>query len=318
MPVSYSFVGNAASVTLDGMIEPQSLSVVQRMLNAGEVSHIGFGDIDPGIVSSLDLTNVRSVDIGSLLCHDLGFLASVKRLESLRISYMQKPQVGKNVRLDTIPSSNSLMSLTLRGVRRLKTLPQFPGLRTLNLNGIKEDLGFLSVYPALSDLWISESSAEGLTQVLHCKRLVRLRMIQVSKIDFPGWVADGTINNSLKILEISYCRDLRQFDFLQQFPSLKYMDITSCRNIASFEGIEKCTQLEVINVSECRVADKNLQYLLDIDNVMIGMVYSKKEIDEFAKAFKGKVFYINRVEKGYLNYGDFYTKYYGGNIDAVI
>ncbi len=315
MPVSFALKDKA--ITLHDAIDAESLAIVQKMLNEGEVFHLGIGNIDLEIFSSLDLTSVRSISISGLPCYDLGLLASVKKLESLRLSYGTEPRVGKNIRLDTIPSSDSLTSLTLGCVKGLENLPQFPNLKMLNLNGINENLSFLSFYPALKDLFISGSSMEGVNQLLHCKNLLRLCMVQVRKVDFPGIVADGTINGSLKILEISHCRDLINFDFLKQFPALKYMDITSCRNISSFEGIANCKHLEVINVSLCRVKDKNLRYLLHINNVLLGMVYGKEEIANFAKEFKGKVYYINRAEKGYLNYGDFYTKHYGGNIDAI-
>jgi hypothetical protein len=322
MPVSYAFEkggeNKGAILSLHDSIEPQSLEIVQKMLNAGEVKHIGIGNIDMEIFSSLNLADVRSIYIsGGLPCYDLGFLAAVKKLELLRIDYGTQPGIGKNIRLDTLPSSDSLTSLTLGSVKELKNLPRFPNLKFINLVNINENLSFLSRYPSLKDVFISESSMQGFSQLLHCKNLVRLRMIQVRKVDFAGLVTDGTINSSLKILEISHCRDLITFDFLKQFPSLKYMDIGSSRNIASFEGIENCRNLEIISVAECRVRDKNLKYLLHINNVLLGMVYSKEEIANFAKEFKGKVYYINRAEKGYLDYGELYTKLYGGNIDDV-
>jgi hypothetical protein len=315
MPVSYAL--RDKSVSLHDTIEPQSLEIVQRMLNAGEVIHIGLGNIDLQILSSLNLANVRSINISEVPCYDLGFLASVNRLESLRFSYGAKLKIGKNIRLDTIPSSNSLTALTLVGVKGLKNLPQFPNLEFLHLDGINENLGFLKCYPALKDMVISGYSIEGFNEILHCKNLVRLRMIQDHKVDFSSIVADHAVNSSLKILEISHCRDLINFDFLKQFPAVKYMDITSCRNISSFEGIEDCKHLEVINVSQCRVKDKDLRYLLHINNVLLGMAYGKEEIANFANEFKGKVYSIYTAEKGYLNYSDFYTKYYGGKIEDI-
>lgn len=316
MPVTYAFNKEGAIVGLHDTIEPASLAIVQKMLNAGEVRDISLGNIDLETLSSLDLANIRSINISGIPCYDLGFLASIKKLESLRLSYVAQPRIGKGIRLDTIPSIDTLRSLALFGVKGLNNLPPFPNLKSLNLGGINENLGFIRGYPGLKDLWISDS-VEGLHHVLYCKNLARLCMIQVRKVDFAGILADGTVNTSLKILEISHCPDLVSFDFLKQFPSLKYMDISSSRNIASFEGIENCKNLEVICVSECRVRDKNLKYLLHIDNVQVGMIYKKQEITDFAKQFKGKVYYISRAEKGDFNYGDFYTKHYGGNIDDI-
>src|SRR5688500_16622110 len=114
MPVSYALKEKA--VTLHDAIEPQSLAIVQKMLNDGEVFHLGLANIDLQILSSLNLAHIRSIDIKGLPCYDLGFLASIKKLESLRLSYIAQPRVGKDIMLETIPSVDSLTSLTLRGV----------------------------------------------------------------------------------------------------------------------------------------------------------------------------------------------------------
>lgn len=315
MPVSYALKNK--SVSLHDSIEPQSLEIVQRMLNEGEVTRIVLGNIDLQILSSLNLENVQSIDLGEVPCYDLGFLASVKKLESLRLSYGAKLKMGKNIRLDTIPSNDNLIALTLRGVKGLKNLARFPRLEFLHLDEINEELGFLRYYPALKDMIITGYSIKGFNEILHCKNLVRLRMIQDRTVDFSSLVADSAVNNSLKLLSISHCPDLVSFDFLKKFPALKYLDLSSCRNIESFEGIENCKQLEIICVAESRVKDKNLKPLLQINTVLLGLVYGKEEIAQFAKEFKGKIYRINREEKGYINYGDLYTKLYGGKIEEI-
>jgi hypothetical protein len=49
----------------------------------------------------------------------------------------------------------------------------------------------------------------------------------------------------------------------------------------------------------------------------VGMVYGKKEIVDFANRFTGKIYSISREEKGDIDYGDIYTRYYSGKIENI-
>lgn len=314
MPVSYNLKDK--TVSLDNNIEYQSLEVVRKMLEAGEIIELRLSNIDIILLPLLNLRHVKKLSISNLPCYDFGFLASVIELESLRLSF--DISMAKKIRLETVPRMKTLTSLSLSNFRGLASLPEFPNLRELNLMSVTNDnFDFLDLYPRITDIFISGGYLEKYNRLLHCRHLERLRIIQSRKIDFAGMIADATINHSLKILEISHCPSLTDFAFLKLFAELKYMDITSCKNISSYEGIENCKKLKVINISECKVRDKTLKYLEGIKKIFLGISYRKDEVELFKNEFKGNVYSIGKFDKGKFDYPDHFTRYFSKSLDTL-
>jgi len=291
-------------------IDADSLGIVQRMLEAGEILKLRLSNIDIKFLQILNLNQLAELSISDMPCFDLGFLADVKKLQSLRLEFLTS-SFAKKIRLDTVPPMDTLTTLTLAGVTGLQNLPALNNLKELVLMSVSnENLDFLDLYPALRDIFISGGHLEGYNKLLHCKNLERLRIIQSRKVDFAGIAADGHINHSLKILELSHCPSLTNFDFLKYFAALKYMDITSCNKLSSFKGIENCPNLEVVNISECKVSDKTLKWLTGVKKVLLGISYKKEEVQSFDKEFAGEIYSIGKFDKGRFDYLDHYTKYF--------
>jgi Leucine-rich repeat (LRR) protein len=313
MPVSFNLRDKSA--TMHDRIDAESLRMVQRMLDAGEISELGLINIDIELMPLLNLSSLTKFAVSKMPCFDLGFLSSIKKLQSLRLGFMTSP-FGKKIRLDTIPRMDTLTSLSLSGVRGLQNLPALDSLKKLVLMSVTdEDLAILDSFPAIRDVFISGGHLEGYNKLLHCKNLERLIVIQSRKVDFAGISADGHINHSLKILELSNCPSLTGFDFLKCFTALKYMDITSCNKLNSFQGIENCPNLEVVNISECKVSDKTLKWLTRVKKVLLGISYKKDEVQQFEKEFRGEMYSIGKFDKGRFDYLDHYTKYYSKDLD---
>lgn len=313
MPVSFNLRDKSAS--MHDNIDAESLRIVQRMLETGEILELGLINIDIKLLPVLNLSRLSKFSISDMPCFDLGFLSSIKKLQSLGLGFQTSP-FGKKIRLETIPRMDTLTSLSLSGVSGLQNLPGSDNLKELVLMSVtNEDLAILDSYPAIRDVFISGGHLEGYNKLLHCKNLERLCIIQSRKVDFAGIAADGHINHSLNILELSHCPSLTSFDFLKCFTALKYMDITSCNQLESFCGIENCPNMEVVNISECKVSDKTLKWLVGVKKVLLGISYKKDEVQQFEKQFTGEMYSIGKFDKGRFDYLDHYTKYYSKNLD---
>lgn len=313
MPVSFNLRDKSA--TMHDSIDAESLRIVQRMLEAGEILELGLINIDTELLPLLNLSRLTKFSISNMPCFDLGFLSSIKELQSLSLRFQISP-FGKKIRLDTIPRMDTLTSLTLSGVRGLQNLPASGSLKTLALMSVtNEDLAILDSFPAIRDVFISGGYLKGYNKLPYCKNLERLRIIQSQKIEFAGIAADGHINHSLRILELSYCPSLTSFDFLKCFPALKYMDISSCNHLESFRGIENCPNLEVATICECKVSDKTLKWLVGVKKVLLGISYKKDEMQQFDKEFTGEMYSIGKYDKGRFDYLDYYTTHYSKGLD---
>jgi len=314
MPVSFNLRDKL--VSMNDIIDSESLHIVQKMLNDGDIHHLSIGGIDHKLLPLLNLEHLTGISISNIPCFDLGFLAGIRKLKSLRLSF-EGSSFGKKIMLNTIPRTDTLQSLTLARVKGLKDLPAFINLNEINMRAVTDEhLDFLESYPAVRDVFISGGHLTGYNKLVQAKNLARLRIIQSRKVDFDNIASEKALNHSLKILELSHCPSLTRFDFLQRFAALKYMDISSCNNLISLRGIENCPQLEVVNISECKSKDKNLQYLSAIKKVFVGISYTKEEVKNFEKDFTGNIYSLGKYDKGNFDYLEHYTRYYSKSLDG--
>ena len=313
MPVSFNLRDKSA--TMHDRIDAESLRIVQRMLEEGEITELGLINIDMELLALLNLSGLTKFGVSDMPCFNLGFLSSCQKLQSLSLNFLISP-FGKKIRLDTIPVMDTITSLSVSGVRGLQNLPASGSLKKLGLMSVtNEDLAVLDSFPAIRDIFISGGHLEGYNKLPHCKKLERLIIIQSRKVDFAGFPAEGHINHSLKILELSHCPSLTGFDFLKYFAAVKYMDVTSCNKLNSFRGIEECHNLEVVNISECKVNDKTLKWLNGVKKVLLGISYRKDTVQQFEKEFTGEMYSIGKFDKGRFDYLDHYTKYFSKSLD---
>jgi hypothetical protein len=312
MPVSYNLRDKCASI--DTYIEPQSLGIVQRMLNSGELVALTILGMEENILPSLPITKLKGLHLSNIPCPHLSFLATMPDLQSLSLMFYS----SKKYKIDiaTLPALENLKTLQLAGIKNLKTLPTFPSLRDLILRETNnESLQFLDRMPLLDDLFISGSNVTDFVQVLNCKNLLRLRLIEMKKLNFDVLLDSNTRNDQLKILDIAHCRLLKDFNFLQSFPNLKLLSVYGCRNIQSFEGLQKCAKLEYFKIGESTVENKDLWPLARINNVALGIRYKRPPVEEFAKIFEGSIYSIGRFGDQKFDHLAFYNKYFRGKLD---
>lgn len=304
MPVSFNLRDKFVWVRND--IEPQSLEIVQRMLNEGEIVELYIEKMPLDIFQSLNLSHLKGLSIGDIPCFDLDFLSTIPNLKHLKLDFSSVyPEDGKII-LKKMPAISTLESLFLegKGIRSLDYLPAFPNLKELDLRGINDDsLAFLHAYPLIIDIWISECNLKGWSNLLHCQNMVRLRVFETPP-DFDEMISSGAVNRSVKVLELSGCPTLRNLEPLRIFESLRYLDI-SLHNLRSEKGIEKCTALEIINIEDTlpKAILKRMGRFLFADVVSV-----------FSKSYRRRIDLLRKLDAGNVDYTDMYTKYFQSSL----
>lgn len=316
MPVSYNLRDKSASIHND--ISEESIAIVDRMLRSGELNSIGLIDMDENLFLSLPVENLREAGINNIHCNDLAFIKSMPSLNKLSLSYFGFKK-GKIPKLSTLPSITGLTQLTLENLSNLSDLPELPALKILQLLELKnESLQFLQRYSTIEDLFISGSNLRDVKYISACRNLLRLRLIDNQQFDFSELEIFEEKNVSLKFLEISHCPLLKDFRFLKAFPNLQRLSISGCKNIQSFEGVEQCNSLKMFVVGESIVRNKFLHPLKNIDNVALGLRYTKQEVADFADIFEGSIYSIWTYENKYFDYLDEYTKYFQSKFEDLV
>jgi hypothetical protein len=212
-------------------IEPESIGIVQKMLNAGEINELYIDNIEQSIFDSLNLSQLKALSIENIPCYNFEFLSSITGLKYLKIDLSSMQPGDKNVELKSLPAMSGLESLFLAGkeIKSLKNLPLFPNLKELWLREISgESLGFLDAYPLVNDLWVSECRLKDYSYLVSCQNLIRLRVFE-TPVDFGEMTSTSTFNKSLQILELYDCPTLKNLEPLVIFEKLRYLDISLCK-----------------------------------------------------------------------------------------
>ena len=71
-------------------------------------------------------------------------------------------------------------------------------------------------------------------------------------------------------------------------------------------------------VGESIVRNKFLHPLKNIDNVALGLRYTKQEVADFAEIFQGSVYSISSYENKYFDYLEEYTKYFQSTYENLV
>lgn len=305
MPVSYNLRDKFVWIRND--IEPQSLEIVQRMLNAGEIAELYVADVHAGILPSLNLNHLKGLSIINTPCFNLDFLSSLAELKYLKIDFSSIFPEDKKAVLKSMPSISSLESLFLEGegINNLNCLPMLPNLKKLGLRKISgESLAFLESYPLINDMWISECNLKEYKNLVYCQKMIRLQVFE-TPLDFDEMTSGTTVNHSLKILELCGCSTLKNLEPLRIFKKLQYLDISHCKNLRSVKGIEKCMALEVINIQDpvWMAISKKIERFLFTDMISI-----------FNSKYRQRMARLRQLDEIGINYLDHYTKYYSGSL----
>jgi hypothetical protein len=305
MPVSYNLRDKFVWVRKD--IEPQSLEIVQKMLNDGEIIELYIADIPSGIFHSLNLNHLKGLSIVNIPCYDLDFLSSIADLKYLKLEFSSIYPEDKRVILKSMPAINSLRSLFLegKGINHLNCLPALPNLKELGLREISdESLAFLEAYPFINDMWISECNLKAYSNLLYCQNLIRLRVFD-TPLDFDEMTSSASVNHSLKILELCECPTLKNLEPLRVFEKLRYLDIDLCHKLRSTKGIDKCTALEIINVQRTVLT----MILTKIERFLFADM-----ISIFNSEYRRRVAFLRQLDKKEIDYLEHYTKFFQGSL----
>jgi hypothetical protein len=303
MPVSFNLRDKFVWMRND--IEPQSLEIVQKMLNNGEIIELYIADIHASIFHSLNLNHLKGLSIVNIPCYDLDFLSSIANLKYLKLDFSSIYPEDEKVILKSMPAINSLESLFLegKGINNLNCLPMLPNLKELGLREINdESLAFLEAYPLINDMWISECNLKAYSHLISCQNLIRLRVFE-TPLDFDEMTSSATVNRSLKILELCDCPTLKNLEPLRVFEKLRYLEISLCNNLRSTKGLEKCRALEIIYIEDSFLAAilKKIERFLFADIISI-----------FNNGYRRRIDFLRQLDAKQIDYLEHYTKYFQG------
>ncbi|GKA01452.1 disease resistance protein RML1B-like protein [Tanacetum coccineum] len=170
-----------------------------------------------------------------------------------------------------------LKNQTLRGSLELQTdtLSNLDNLKLLQLNYVHINGSYENFPEELRWLCMHGFPFECIPSDLRMENLVALDISysNIKSFDMPDSILqppakrqkrligsrskDKRSLGSLKILDLSFCEQLRRLGGFSEFPSLEKLIVTNCiRLVEVCESIEQCAELSLINLSYCNNLEK--------------------------------------------------------------
>lgn len=176
----------------------------------------------------------------------------------------EKLDLSKLSRADWIESVN-LLDFDLSGQRFPEELTE---LRRVSLIRCKYDLEMITKFKQVSDLRLTDLSADMLEQLSDKTNLTRFEMLSStihpgsSNNDLLGSVKDlGFLNNwkQLKKLSIVGYPELHDISALSDKNDLKTLELSQCPKIISVDVLKSLSSLKRIQINDCAVPDEQLE-----------------------------------------------------------
>ncbi|XP_023744001.1 disease resistance protein RUN1-like [Lactuca sativa] len=174
---------------------------------------------------------------------------------ALDMRMIEKEKLGASFELKTDAFSNmdNLMLLQLNYVHMNGSYENFPKeLRGLCMHGFP--LKSISLDLPMMNLVALDMSYSNIESFVGCDSNPRLDKRQ--KWD-RSRLKDNKLLGSLKILNLSFCKQLRSLGEFEQLPTLERLIVRNCISLVEVcESIEKCVDLAFIDLSYCKKIEK--------------------------------------------------------------
>jgi hypothetical protein len=315
--IEFNIAGKSKSVNIFDLKNPENLNRIYRIQFSKEPKKEYFeivvsllkenpqielrfyGNYSENLIDWKSLIFVERLQIDLWETKNLNELSQLVNLKRLAIT----KNVKSTVSLKILKDLKNLEVLFTSISKDIEIIGELQQLKFLSLREIKtENVNFLKTLKNLNELWISLGSYENIHGIQFIENLNKLSIHQIRGID------NENLNNviskcqSLTAIELQNLKNLNSLDFVEKLQSLNYLRLDTIKNIETYNPILKSKSLKTISTTSSRPIDRNINYLKNIETLFLGDSYSKIEIEEFIKAFKGETLWIWGKElKGKFN-----------------
>ncbi|OYU79017.1 MAG: hypothetical protein CFE23_16020 [Flavobacterium sp. BFFFF1] len=269
--------------------DPKILSVVAKII--AENPHITLRFYGNFPESKIDWDMLHSVERLQIDLWETKSLKSISSLTNLVLLSIHK-NVKSSVSLKILEPLQNLEILFTSLSKDVDSLQRIKNLRFLSLREVKsKNLDFLSYLDRVQELWLSLGSIDDFEGVSKLENLKKLSLHQVRGLNNDSSEKLFTNNNCIQYLQLQNLKHLTKIDFVAKMTNLKYIHLDGIRNLVSYIPISQNQAIDTISIAESKPQDKELSYLLNVNNVRLSDSYSKEIIDLFTQKFKGKSFW---------------------------
>jgi len=248
-----------------------------------------YGNYSENLIDWKSLVFVERLQIDLWETKDLKELSQLVNLKKLVIT----KNVKSSVSLKILKDLKNLEVLFTSISKDIEVIGELKELKFLSLREIKtKNIDFLKSLKNLNELWLSLGSYENIDGIQFIENLNKLSIHQIRGID--NKTLNDTISKcfSITAIELQNLKNLSSLEFTEKLSKLNYLRLDTNSNIETYKPILKSKSLKTISTTSSRPIDKKLSCLINVESVFLGDNYSKTEIDNFIKDFKGNILWI--------------------------
>ncbi len=305
--IEFNITGKSQSVNISDLTNPENLKRIYRIQFSKEPKKEYFeivisilkenpqidlrfyGNYSENLIDWRSLIFVERLQIDLWETKDLKEISQLVNLKRLAIT----KNVKSTVSLKILKDLKNLEVLFTSISKDIEVIGELHKLKFLSLREIKtKNLDFLKPLKNLNELWISLGSFENIDGIHFVENLNKLSIHQIRGID--NLTLNEVISkcSSITAIELQNLKNLNSINFIDKLENLNYLRLDTNKNIDTYQPIIKSKSIKTISTTTSRPIDKNLSYLINVENVFLGDSYSKSEIEMFLKDFNGKTLWI--------------------------
>lgn len=248
-----------------------------------------YGNYSENSIDWNSLIFIERLQIDLWETKDLKEISKLVNLKKLAITKNVKSAVSLKILKDL----KNLEVLFTSISKDIEVIGELKGLTFLSLREIKaKNLDFLKPLKNLNELWISLGSFENIDAIQFIDNLKKLSIHQIRGIDNESLNKVISKCSLINAIELQNLKNLNSLNFIENLENLNYLRLDTNKNIETYKHILKSKNLKTISTTSSRPIDKNLSYLINVENVLLGDSYSKSEIEHFIKIFNGNILWI--------------------------
>ncbi|CAI9269390.1 unnamed protein product [Lactuca saligna] len=200
----------------------------------------------------------------------------------MRMLEKEKSEASFELKTDALSNMDSLMLLQINYVHMEGSYENFPGeLRGLRMHGFR--LKSIPLDLPMMNLVALDMSYSYIESFVGCYSNIQ-RLEKRQKFD-ALYLKDKKLFRSLKILNLSFCKQLRSLGDFDQLPALERLIVRNCVGLVEVgESIEQCIELVFIDMSYCKKLEKlprNIGMLKNVKTLLLdGCKLSDSQIED--------------------------------------
>ncbi|KAL7616161.1 hypothetical protein Lser_V15G03447 [Lactuca serriola] len=200
----------------------------------------------------------------------------------MRMLEKEKSEASFELKTDALSNMDSLMLLQINYVHMDGSYENFPDeLRGLRMHGFR--LKSIPLDLPMMNLVALDMSYSYIESFVGCYSNTQ-RLEKRQKLD-GSYLKDKKLLRSLKILNLSFCKQLRSLGDFDQLPALERLIVRNCIGLVEVgESIEQCIELVFIDLSYCKKLEKlprNIGMLKNVKTLLLdGCKLSDSQVED--------------------------------------